>query len=206
LAGEQLFERLVLEFRLNKISSQNLIVEKKRGDQSSRVVALSFDPYPVSGMTFTLSRLYTPVAALIFLSVLLLSCDRQTGAIQKNENNSRLAGTWVIQSRIIDGVESPADQRFIGFVFNADGLFSSKYRGEKSQGWIRAGEGAFSYNPPVLTLYWDSGAIATLLVVESGPERLVFHHGRNLAPLLNQEPDEVFARQKPEKGPIRKPS
>ena len=157
-------------------------------------------------MTLKSPRFYTPAVALIFLSVLLVSCDRQTGTFQKSQSNSLLAGTWIIQSRIIDGVDSPADERFIGFVFDAGGLFNSKYRGEKNQDWIQAGEGAFSYDPPLLTLYWDSGAIATLLVVESGPERLVFHHGRNLSPLINQEPDEVFARQKTEKGPVRKPS
>lgn len=157
-------------------------------------------------MAFRLSRFCTPAVALIFLSILLVSCDRQTITVQKNDSNSLLAGTWIIQSRIIDGVDSPADESFLGFVFDADGLFKSKYRGEKSQEWTRAGEGAFLYNPPLLTLYWDSGDTATLLVVESGPDRLVFHHGRNLAPLINQEPDEVFARQKPEKGPVRKPS
>ena len=78
--------------------------------------------------------------------------------------------------------------------------------GKRTQEWIQAGDGAFSYDPPLLTLYWDSGATARLLVVESGPERLVFHHGRNLAPLNNQEPDEVFSRQKTEKGPVKKPS
>ena len=157
-------------------------------------------------MTSKLSRHCSSVAALILVSILLVSCDRQTGSVPKNENNSRLAGTWLIQSRIVDGADSPADERFIRFVFDADGLFSSEYRGEKNQEWIQAGNGAFSYQPPLLTLYWDSGATATLLVVESGPERLVFHHGRNLAPLVNQEPDEVFARQKMEKGPVRKPS
>ncbi len=157
-------------------------------------------------MTVKSSQFHIPAVALIFLGVLLVSCDRQTGTVQKNESNSLLAGTWVIKSRIIDGVDSPANERFIRFVFDADGLFNSKYRGDENQEWIHAGEGSFSYDPPLLTLYWDSGAIATLLVVEAGPERLVFHHGRNLVPLINQEPDEVFARQKVEKGPVRTPS
>jgi hypothetical protein len=157
-------------------------------------------------MKFKLFRFLTPAAALIFLGGLLLSCDRQTATISPNPSNSLLAGTWIIQSRVIDGVASPAEERFIRFAFGADGLFKAKYRGEKNQDWIRAGEGAFSYDPPVLTLYWDSGATAALLVVESNQERIVFHHGRDLAPLVNQEPDEVFTRQKTEKGPVRKPS
>jgi hypothetical protein len=144
--------------------------------------------------------------ALITAGILLSSCDHQSGTTQKNQNNSRLAGTWIIQSRIIDGVASPANERFIEFTFDADGLFKSRYRGEKDQDWIRAGEGAFSYQPPLLTLYWDSGATATLLAVETAQEELVFHQGRNLAPLTNQEPDEVLVRQKTAKGPVRKPS
>src|SRR5208337_3082705 len=149
---------------------------------------------------------YFRILTLILLLILSGSCDRQTGSVQKNENNSRLAGTWIIQSRIVDEVESPIAERFVRFVFDTNGLFQSTYRGEKTQEWIQAGDGAFSYDPPLLTLYWDSGATARLLVVESGPERLVFHHGRNLAPLDNQEPDEVFIRQKIEKCPVRKPS
>jgi hypothetical protein len=164
------------------------------------------DPYQVLSMKCKLSPFLTPALALIFVTVLLLSCDRQPGAMQKKPSNPLLAGTWIIQSRIINGVASPAGERFVRFAFDANGLFKAKYRGEKNQDWIWAGEGAFSYDPPYLTLYWDSGATAALLVVESGPERLVFHHGRNLAPLINQEPDEVFARQKTEKGPVRKPS
>jgi hypothetical protein len=157
-------------------------------------------------MTHKSASGYLRIITLILLVVLSISCDRQTGSVQKNENNSRLAGTWIIQSRIIDDVESPVDERFVRFVFDANGLFQSTYRGERTQEWIQAGDGAFSYDPPLLTLYWDSGATARLLVVESGPDRLVFHHGRNLAPLNNQEPEEVFSRQKTEKGPVKKPS
>jgi hypothetical protein len=157
-------------------------------------------------MTLKLAPSFFRTITLILLVVLSVSCDRQTGSVQKNENNSRLAGTWIIQSRIIDEVQSPADERIVRFVFDTNGLFQSTYRGERTQEWIQAGDGAFSYDPPLLTLYWDSGATASLLVVESGPDRLVFHHGRNLAPLNNQEPDEAFSRQKTEKGPVKKPS
>jgi hypothetical protein len=157
-------------------------------------------------MILKLAPVYLRTITLILLVLLSVSCDRQTGSVHKNENNSRLAGTWIIQSRIIDEVESPVDERIVRFVFDTNGLFRSTYRGEKSQEWIQAGDGAFSYDPPLLTLYWDSGATARLLVVESGPDRLLFHHGRNLAPLNNQEPDEVFSRQKTEKGPVKKPS
>ena len=143
-------------------------------------------------MTHKSASVYLRIITLILLVVLSISCDRQTGSVQKNENNSRLAGTWIIQSRIIDDVESPVDERFVRFVFDANGLFQSTYRGERTQEWIQAGDGAFSYDPPLLTLYWDSGATARLLVVESGPDRLVFHHGRNLVPLNNQEPDGGF--------------
>jgi hypothetical protein len=157
-------------------------------------------------MTLKLAPFYSRTITLILLVVLSVSCDRQTGSVQNNENNSRLAGTWIVESRIIDEVESPVNERFVRFLFDTNGLFRSTYRGERTQEWIQAGDGAFSYDPPLLTLHWDSGATARLLVVESGPERLIFHHGRNLAPLNKQEPDEVFSRQRTEKGPAKKPS
>ncbi len=153
-----------------------------------------------------LAPAFLRIITLILFFLLSVSCDPKTRSVQENENNTRLAGTWIIQSRIIDGVASPVNERFIGLVFDKGGLFRSTYREERSQEWIRAGEGAFSYDPPLLTLYWDSGATARLLVVESSPEQLIFHHGRNLAPLNNQEPDEIFSRQKTDKGPVKKPS
>jgi len=157
-------------------------------------------------LTFRLRFTSLPLIVFTLLSLSLTSCDRQTGISQKNENNSQLAGTWIIKSRIVDGAELPADQRQIRFVFEPSGLFKANYRGEQIQDWIRAGDGSFSYDPPILTLYWDSGATATLLVVEAESDRLVLHHGRNLVPLVNQDPTEIFTRQIIEKGPVRKPS
>ncbi len=88
-------------------------------------------------------------------------------------------------------------------VLNSDGAFIANYRGEINQEWILAGQGAFSYDPPTLNLYWDTGRVINLLVDESQPDRLVLHHGKNIAPLKDQEPDEVFVRFKGEKGPTR---
>ncbi|HMK37209.1 MAG TPA: hypothetical protein VK463_19200 [Desulfomonilaceae bacterium] len=134
------------------------------------------------------------------------ACDTKTASVSKTDNAPVLAGTWVLQTRIAEGVESPATQRFLKLTFNSDGSFRAGYRGDDTQKWIRAGQGGFSYTPPYLNLYWETGPILTVLVSEAGPERLVIHHGRNLVPLKDQEPDEIFVRQKVEKGPTRSQS
>ncbi|MBI5249688.1 MAG: hypothetical protein HY912_09350 [Desulfomonile tiedjei] len=108
-----------------------------------------------------------------------------------------------MKSRIVDENEVPVAQRFMRLALNPDGTFRADYRGESTQKWIKAGQGAFSYNPPMLTMHWESGATATLLVRAAEPDRMVLHHGRNMVPLAEQEPDEVFARMNPEKGPTR---
>ncbi|MBI4963846.1 MAG: hypothetical protein HY913_11270 [Desulfomonile tiedjei] len=108
--------------------------------------------------------------------------------------------------RLVEDREEPVDQRFLRLHLKEGGTFRADFRGEENQKWIRAGEGGFSYDPPLLTLFWDSGQVNSLLVREVQPEQLVIHHGRNLAPLKDQEPDEVFVRQKDAKGPTRGPS
>ncbi len=86
---------------------------------------------------------------------------------------------------------------------NTDGTFRADYRGDTTEKWITAGAGAFSYNSPLLTMYWESGATSVLLVRDAEPDRMVLHHGRNMVPLAEQDPDEVFVRINPEKGPTR---
>jgi hypothetical protein len=88
-------------------------------------------------------------------------------------------------------------------VLNPDGTFVTNYRGDESQGWIRSGQGGFSYEPPYLNLFWENGASVTLLVTELEPDRILVHHGRNHVPLKDQEPQEIFVRQKMERGPTR---
>ncbi len=129
-----------------------------------------------------------------------LSCGGPTGSIQKNENNSRLLGTWILHSRLSAETETPADQRQIKFTFLGNDLFSAQFRGDAVQEWIGAGRGSFSYEPPYLLLYWDSGATAALLVTEASTERIRIHHGRNLVPMAGQEPDELFVKQKTDAG------
>jgi hypothetical protein len=87
--------------------------------------------------------------------------------------------------------------------FNPDGSFLASYRGDGTQNWIRAGQGGFAYHPPYLSLHWETGPVLTLLVREADSERLLIHHGRNVIPLKDQEPDEIFVKQKIEKGPTR---
>ena len=146
----------------------------------------------------------------IFLYVLsltlLASCSDQGKIPQKSESAARLSGIWDLKSRITDENEAPVTQRFIRLALKNDGTFRADYRGEANQKWVKAGQGAFSYSPPILTMHWESGAVSALLVRDSQPDRMVLHHGRNMTPLAEQDPDEVFVRINPEKGPTRNPN
>lgn len=86
-----------------------------------------------------------------------------------------------------------------------DSTFEARYRGLPEQDWVRAGRGAFSYDAPYLNFFWESGATVTFLVVDRKDDRLVLHHGRNLTPLNEQEPDEVFLRNASPKKPAAAP-
>ncbi len=142
-------------------------------------------------------------SCLVFVGLWLISCGNQTAAPQKTNHAQSLAGIWDLTARIADDTETPVTQRFMRLSLNPDGTFRADYRGDETQRWVRAGQGGFSYNPPLLTMHWESGATSTLLVRDSGPDRIVLHHGRNMTPLADQDPDEVFVRAKPEKGPTR---
>jgi len=139
------------------------------------------------------------------VAVILLSCDskpsKQTGA-----DTQPILGTWTLKARITDGVEAPATERIMRLTLNPDGTFRALYRGDETQNWIKAGQGAFAFEPPYVTLHWESGAVTTIMVSQIEPDRLLVHHGRNLVPLKDQEPEEIFTRQKVEKGPTRGPS
>lgn len=152
---------------------------------------------------------YSKSCRLIIIVVLLVgyltlvSCQAPSKDSASTDNKARITGTWLMTARMVDGSEISAIERVMKLALNPDATFLAYYRGEMSQDWILAGQGAFSYEAPMLNLYWDSGRVINLLVDESQPDRIVLHHGRNSAPLLDQEPDEVFVRHKGEKGPTR---
>jgi hypothetical protein len=139
------------------------------------------------------------------LALFVASCGDKAVTIPKNENTSRLVGTWILKTRIADGAESPVTERQMRLYFKDDQTFRAEFRGEESQNWITAGAGSFSYSPPVLTLYWDAGQTLTLLTEERGGDTMLIHHGRNFVPLKDQEPQEIFIRAKAA-GPTRQPS
>ena len=144
---------------------------------------------------------------LTFLGALfLLACSGESRVEQKRAEAEQLTGTWVLKARIAKGVETPAKERFIKLYLKPDGTFAADYRGEGYQNWIRAGQGGFSYQPPLLSFFWEGGATATFLVTELEPDLMKLHRGRNLVPLKEQEPEEIFVRQKIEKGPTRRPT
>jgi hypothetical protein len=153
-----------------------------------------------------LLRRCIPILGLLLLATLTVSCTSQPKTVEKSGDASRLTGTWVLTSKVVEGQDIPVTSRLMKLVFNNNGTFRAIYRGDEGQTWIGAGTGGFSYTPPLLTLFWDSGPAVTIVVQEKDPEHLLFHHGNSLVPLRNQDPDEIFVRQKTEKGPTRQPS
>jgi hypothetical protein len=136
----------------------------------------------------------------------LISCTGSSGTSEKKVTSSKLAGVWTLEKRVVPEGDVSVNQRLMKLSFNADGTFRSQYKGEPSQDWISSGQGAFVYNPPLLSLYWDSGAVSNITVTERDSDNLLFHHGRQMVPLASQEPQEVFVRRQAEKGPTRSPS
>jgi hypothetical protein len=149
-------------------------------------------------------RIQTDLKSKLFLLIAFsflfcLSCETKTTPVINNENAGKLVGSWTLVSKIDDDKETPVTQRFLKLEFRPDGSFKAAFRGDENQAWIRPGQGGYAYNPPILTLYWQTGNSLSLLVSELGPDKLRIHHGRNMAPLKDQEPDEVFVRAKPDK-------
>jgi hypothetical protein len=152
--------------------------------------------------------IFPPVAFLvpILLGLVLCSCGGNGTPRTLDEQAKLLAGTWDLSYRITGDREEPATSRLLKLTLRDDSTFQALYRGDQSQEWIVAGQGAFSYTASLLRLFWDSGQETALLVRERSPERLVLHHGLNLVPLGEQEPDEVFTavdkeRDKPTSRP-----
>jgi outer membrane lipoprotein-sorting protein len=105
-----------------------------------------------------------------------------------------IAGDWTLAARVTGNGETPAQDRFVKLSLKRDGTFRFLFQGDKTQPWITAGEGAFSFTPPTLSFYWDNGAQVRLLVVEKSENRMRLHHGRNLVPVKGADPDEVYVR------------
>ncbi len=134
---------------------------------------------------------------------LFSSCQERKAPRTTTEVPSELLGTWVLAARIVDGQEQPANDRVIKLVFRKDGTFHASFRGEPNQAWVAAGKGAYSYNSPLMSLHWDSGRTVPLLISVLNPDRIRVHHGREMTPMTDQEPDEIFQKAQQEKGPTR---
>ncbi len=146
----------------------------------------------------------TFLVSLATLCILLLSCGNQTSTSEKkSDQKGALAGKWLLQARFVNGVEVPVHDRIFELTFDKEGTFQAYYQGDASQKWVRAGQGRYSYAPPLLTLYWESRTTSTLLVDELNPDRMRLHRGRTTVPMKDQEPDEIFTRWKVEKGPTK---
>lgn len=128
--------------------------------------------------------------------LLLASCSPEQATHKDGGQARLLAGAWMLKSRFVKGNWTPATQRQIKLELTDEGTFTARYRGNGNQEWIMAGRGAFDYDPPHLTFFWDSGRLVRLVVLERDSERMVIHHGSNFAPLKDQEPDELYVVQK----------
>jgi hypothetical protein len=146
----------------------------------------------------------TPVTALFLLAAILALASCRGAAAPSlgpaDDQAALLAGAWVSKARVVEGKEEPAVDRLVKIEFGEDKTFRYHFRGDAAQAWVLAGKGVYSYVPPSLTFYWDSGPVANLLVVSRDAARICVHHGRNLAPLHNQDPDEVFVKEPGGKG------
>lgn len=158
------------------------------------------------GFVFAMRKnLYNFVfCSLCFISLACFSaCQEHRAQTKTKEAPPELLGTWVLTNRIIDGQDTPVQERLIKLTFKKEGVFQASYKGEPRQAWISAGRGAFVCNPPMLSLFWDSGRVVPLLIGELTSERLRVHHGRNTVPIKDQEPDEIFQKAPQEKGPTK---
>jgi len=139
------------------------------------------------------------LATLAVISLLLVSCGKESPQVTNPDEAKLLAGTWVLTARIVEGKEAPATGRQMRLVLKQDGTFRADFRGEANQKWTRAGQGAFSYIGPDLTFFWDSCQTGSLLVGDRDADRFRVHHGRNLVPMKEADPDEIFVREEAEK-------
>ena len=84
-----------------------------------------------------------PILGLLLLGTLTVSCTSQPKSAEKNGEASRLTGTWVLTSKVVDGKDVPVTSRLMKLVFNNNGTFRAIYKGDEGQGWIAAGTGGF---------------------------------------------------------------
>jgi hypothetical protein len=136
----------------------------------------------------------TRILTIVTISLLLISCGTSSSRTDESNENDRLVGKWLLISKVQEGKQVTVNEHQILFEFKQDGTFVSRYRYRPADEWLNAGAGAFIFNPPLLELFWNSGRVVALTVVEKQPDTLSFHHGRNMAPTPGQEPEQVFKR------------
>lgn len=147
---------------------------------------------PMNVLFPTSTAVKLTLGALVCL--LLVSCGNGSTNTSESNKNARLIGKWLLKSKVQNGKQVPVTENQILFEFRSDGTFISRYRYRPSDPWLNSGAGAYIFQPPTLELYWNSGRLIALTVTEKQPNLLSVHHGRNLAPGRDQEPDEVFER------------
>jgi hypothetical protein len=142
------------------------------------------------------TRVHALFQLLLLLGCLVISsCGPDADVGRPPAKPDELAGAWILESRLSDGLTVPARERQMKLVLTDEGTFKASFRWDDSQEWTTAGEGAFAYIPPHLEFHWDSGPTTVFLVVEKSPDRLRLHQGRSLAPMRDDEPDQIFVKQ-----------
>lgn len=132
--------------------------------------------------------------------LIMTACGKNSTTSEEAPNQAeKLAGVWKLKSRIIEGHVTPADIRQLRFEFKENATFEAFYRYDDSMEWTKAGQGALMYEPPVLVMYWEDGREVRLIVLERTDKILRVHHGRNLVPLEDQIPQELFVTEKTSK-------
>lgn len=149
-------------------------------------------------MPFDYRYVLALIAAAAVAAVLITGYYPQSGTTDPSPETKSFAGTWVLKARVEKGKEEPAATRQMVLDLSRDGTFEARYRGNPDQEWIKAGSGAYTYLDRMLTFYWDSGGQMTMMVVQRDNGRMVLHQGRSLVPLRDQEPQEIYVKEKPE--------
>ena len=89
-----------------------------------------------------------PILGLLLLGTLTVSCTSQPKSAEKSGDASRLTGTWVLTSKVVDGQDIPVTSRLMKLVFNNNGTFRAIYRGDEGQGLDRGRNRRLLVHPP----------------------------------------------------------
>ena len=133
------------------------------------------------------------MTCIIFCS----SCSKQASDLDETNQAKLLVGTWTLKATITKDKKSTVLDPQKRIIIKQDGTFELLVRSKDDQPWSKFGTGALYYSPPLLTLYWNSGAEEILTLTERKSNRFILHVGQSFAPTKELHPDEVYERTTP---------